>query len=137
MLFNFYVKRTVHRQDSGVKFNLAYHNGAPVADILNDLFICTIYIPLENSNYFEDDILPNIHNDMLHFQDENFTFIMVGDFSARTSNLPDFNNESGNEFINIQSLNSQITTEQNNFDGEEKNMVTDSLIVVNQHNYKL
>ena len=35
LLFNFYVKRTVHRQDFGAKFNLTYHNGAPVADILN------------------------------------------------------------------------------------------------------
>ena len=43
---------------------------------------------------------------------------MVADFNARTSNLPDFNNESGNEFIHIQSLNSQITTKRNNFDGE-------------------
>ena len=35
LLFNFYVKRTVHRQDFGAKFNLTYHNGTPVADILN------------------------------------------------------------------------------------------------------
>ena len=75
---------------------------------LNDLFICTIYIPPENSNYFEDDILSNIHNDMLQFQAENSKFVMVGDFNARTSNLPDFNNESGNEFISSQSINSQI-----------------------------
>ena len=34
LLFNFYVKRTVHRQDFDAKFNLTYHNGAPVADIL-------------------------------------------------------------------------------------------------------
>ena len=31
---NFYVKRTVYGQDFGAKFNLTYHNGAPVADIL-------------------------------------------------------------------------------------------------------
>ena len=52
------------------------------------------------------------------FQDENSKFIMLGDFNARTSNLPDYNNESGNEFINIQSLRSQITTKRNNSDGE-------------------
>ena len=34
LLFNFYVKRIVRRQDFGAKFNLTYHNGAPVADIL-------------------------------------------------------------------------------------------------------
>ena len=37
LLFNFYVKRTVRRQDFGAKFNLTYHNGTPVADILKDL----------------------------------------------------------------------------------------------------
>ena len=85
---------------------------------LNDLFICTVYIPPENSNYFEDDILLNIHNDMLQLQDENSKFVMVGDFNTRTSNLPDVNNESGNQFINFQSLNSQVTIKRNNFDGE-------------------
>ena len=35
LLFNFYVKRTVRRQDFGAKFNLTFHNGAPVADILS------------------------------------------------------------------------------------------------------
>ena len=34
LLFNSYVKRTVRRQDFGAKFNLTFHNGAPVADIL-------------------------------------------------------------------------------------------------------
>ena len=29
---------TVRRQDFGAKFNLTYHNGAPVADILNSAF---------------------------------------------------------------------------------------------------
>ena len=53
---------------------------------LNDLFICTVCIPPENSSYFEDDILSNIHNDMLQFQAENSKFVMVGDFNARTSN---------------------------------------------------
>ena len=35
LMFNFYVKRTVRRQDFAAKFNLTYHKGAPVADILN------------------------------------------------------------------------------------------------------
>ena len=28
------LKGTVHRQDFGAKFNLTYHNGAPISDIL-------------------------------------------------------------------------------------------------------
>ena len=35
---NFYVTRTVHRQDFGAK-TLHYHNGAPVADILKYLIL--------------------------------------------------------------------------------------------------
>ena len=38
LLFNFYVKRTVRRQHFGAKFNLTYHNGAPVLDILRHYF---------------------------------------------------------------------------------------------------
>ena len=38
LLFNFYVKKTVRRQDFGAKFNLTYHNGAPVADILKSQY---------------------------------------------------------------------------------------------------
>ena len=34
LLFNFYAKKTVRRPDFGAKFNLTYHNGAPVAEIL-------------------------------------------------------------------------------------------------------
>ena len=34
LLFNFYFKRTVLRQDFVAKFNLTYHNGPPVTDIL-------------------------------------------------------------------------------------------------------
>ena len=37
LLFNLYVKRTVHRQDFVAKLNLVNHNGAPEADILNIL----------------------------------------------------------------------------------------------------
>ena len=42
LLFNFYVKRTVRKQDFGAKFNLTFHNGAPVADILKLLFFRVI-----------------------------------------------------------------------------------------------
>ena len=41
LLFNFYVKRTVGRQDFGAKFNLTFHNGAPVADILKPITTTT------------------------------------------------------------------------------------------------
>ena len=34
VVVNFYVKRTVRKQDFGAKFNLTCYNGAPVVDML-------------------------------------------------------------------------------------------------------
>ena len=52
---------------------------------------------------------------------------MVGDFNARTSNKPDFVDNSGNKYLNIGQLNNTIEISQrNNFDGE-----------VNKHENKL
>ena len=52
---------------------------------------------------------------------------MVGDFNARTSNKPDFVDDSGNKYLNIGELNNTIEiTQRNNFDGE-----------VNKHGNKL
>ena len=50
LLFNFYVKRTVHRQDFGAKFRLTYHNGASVEDILkkiqrNSCILIQLFLP--------------------------------------------------------------------------------------------
>ena len=43
LLFNFYVTRTVHRQDFGAKCNFTYHNGAPVTNILKNPSLYTIF----------------------------------------------------------------------------------------------
>ena len=43
LLFNFYVKRTVCRQDFDAKFNLTYHNGAPVVDISLRVFKGSVF----------------------------------------------------------------------------------------------
>ena len=37
LLCNFHVKRTVRRQDFGTKFNLTFHNGASIADIVKEI----------------------------------------------------------------------------------------------------
>ena len=44
---------------------------------------------------------------------------MVGDFNTKTSNKPDFVDDSGNEYLNIGQLNNTTEiTQRNNFDGE-------------------
>ena len=94
---------------------------------LNNIFFCALYIPPENSAYFDEDIFSHIYEDVLHFQEKDYCFIMVGDFNARTSNKPDFVDDSGNKYINIGQLNNTIEiTQRNNFDGE-----------VNKHGNKL
>ena len=53
--------------------------------------------------------------------------MMVGDFNGRTSNKPDFVDDSGNKYLTIGQLNNTIEiTQRNNFDGE-----------VNKHGNKL
>ena len=80
--------------------------------------MCFIYLP-ENSAYFDEDIYSNIYEDVLHFQEKDHCFIMVGDFNARTSNKPDSVDDSGNKYLNIGQLNNIIKiTRRNNFDGE-------------------
>ena len=69
----------------------------------------------------------NIYEDVLHFQEKDHSFMMVGDFNARTSNKPDFVYDSGNKYLTIGQLNNTIEiTQRNNFDGE-----------VNKHGNKL
>ena len=69
----------------------------------------------------------NIYEDVLHFQEKDHCFIMVGDFNTRTSNKPDFVDDSGNKYLNIGQLNNTIEiTQRSNFDSE-----------VNKHGNKL
>ena len=96
--------------------------------------MCFIYPP-ENSAHFDEDIFSNIYEDVLHFQEKDHCFIMVGDFNARTSNKPDFVDDSGNKYLNIGQLNNTTEiTQRNNFDGEVTltNMEINSLTSVDQ-----
>ena len=57
LLSNFYVKRTVHRQDFGAKSCLTCHNGVPVADILKVMYLyvkCMIeFVALEKESGYQ------------------------------------------------------------------------------------
>jgi endonuclease/exonuclease/phosphatase (EEP) superfamily protein YafD len=64
-----------------------------------DLFICGVYISPQNSRYFDEKILDDLENDVVHFSKKG-NVMLLGDFNARTSKLDDFVSKEGNTFIN-------------------------------------
>ena len=92
-------------------------------EILNtelDLFLCGIYIPPEKSVYFEDDIFDKLENDIPFFKSKG-NVIILGDFNARTSNLPDYVSIEGNKFINYTNDDCLQTKKRQNFDNSINN----------------
>ena len=55
----------------------------------NDLYLCGVYIPLEQSNYYDIKIFDNLENEAIS--------LLIGDFNARTSKLEDFVSTEGNK----------------------------------------
>ena len=59
--------------------------------------------------------------------------MMVGDFNARTSNKPDFVDDSGNKYLTIGQLNNTTEiTQRNNFDGKLTYMEINSMTSADQ-----
>lgn len=50
----------------------------------NDLYLCGVYIPPENSHYFDCEIFDNLENDIIYFSTKG-NIMILGDFNARTS----------------------------------------------------
>ena len=55
-----------------------------------DIIFCGVYIPPENSVYFDDNIFIDLENNLLIFNDETNPIVKTGDFNSRTSNQLDF-----------------------------------------------
>ena len=54
------------------------------------VYICAAYVPPANSKYYSDEIVSNIEKDITFYSRNGDCIILVGDFNARTSNMPDF-----------------------------------------------
>jgi len=81
-----------------------------------DLFICGIYVPPENSNYFNKEIFENLENEIDKFSKQGY-ILLLGDFNARTGRESDSVCQDGHDFISNDCSNmSLLTPPRNNFD---------------------
>ena len=55
----------------------------------NNLRICTLYIPPQESKYYTDEIFEELVDDIIDFSPGNEDVMIIGDFNARTNCLPD------------------------------------------------
>ncbi|CAG2186250.1 unnamed protein product [Mytilus edulis] len=60
-------------------------------DLLNDnVLMGCVYIPPEGSKYSSVDAFTEIENEFLHLSEPNLKNVLIGDFNAKTSTLPDY-----------------------------------------------
>ena len=66
----------------------------------NHLYLCGvyIYIPPEQSNYYDIEIFDNLENEAIMFPTKG-NVMLIGDFNARTSKLEDFVSTEGNKHV--------------------------------------
>ncbi len=55
----------------------------------NNLRICAVYIPPQESKYYSDEIFEELVDDLIEFSPGNEDLMIIGDFNARTNCLPD------------------------------------------------
>ena len=90
-------------------------------NILNsnsDLFLCGIYIPPENSKYFENSIFDELEKEINTYSSKG-DIMLTGDFNARTSTHEDFISNDGNKHLNDLDRNNMKCRE--NFDNKINN----------------
>ena len=89
-----------------------------------NLIISAQYSPPGNSNYHSQNSCENLKVDLLQFCDENTPIVLIGDFNARTGNIPDNLEIDPNfdpsyleqsEFKNRNNLDKTVTTHGKNF----------------------
>ena len=81
-----------------------------------DLFICGVYIPPENSNYFKDEIFEKLEKEIDEFSKKGY-ILLLGDFNARSARESDSVCKDGHTFISNDCSNMSIDSPpRNNFD---------------------
>ena len=91
-----------------------------------DLYLCGIYIPPENSKYFDSEIFDNLQNEIAEFSNKGFV-TLLGDFNARTGKeLDSVSKEGGNFLKNDQSFLSLTPPPRSNIDTKLNHMDKDS-----------
>ena len=86
-----------------------------------DIFVCGIYIPPYNSNYYHPELFEDLEKDIEHFSARG-SILLLGDFNSRTGKYPDVVCNEGNHMIaNDQSEFSLRSIQRNSFDNEINN----------------
>lgn len=85
-----------------------------------DLYFCGVYIPPENSTYFENEIFDELEDDLVSFSNKG-NVMLLGDFNARTSKQEDFVSKEGSNLINDMSENSLHPQIRQSFDSTMNN----------------
>ena len=64
-----------------------------------DLYLCSVYIPPDNSSYFNSQIFESLENEIDLFLRTGNDMILLGDFNARTGKSKDSVSSDGNNYI--------------------------------------
>lgn len=81
-----------------------------------DLFICGIYIPPDNSNYFKTEIFDKLEDEIDEFSKKGYV-MLLGDFNARTGKSDDTTCKDGHNYIPNDCSDMSIeSAHRNNFD---------------------
>ena len=85
---------------------------------MKDLYICGLYIPPNNSNYYYPELFEELEKDILNFATKG-SLLLMGDFNARTGKYSDSVCHEGNNIIvNDQSEYSYCPIRRNSYDNE-------------------
>ena len=88
------------------------------AKTMKDLYICGLYIPPNNSNYYYPELFEELEKDILNFATKG-SILLMGDFNARTGKYSDSVCHEGNNIIvNDQSEYSYCPIRRNSYDNE-------------------
>lgn len=85
-------------------------------NISKDVYVCAVYIPPDNSRYFNQELLDELVDDILVFSSMGH-LIILGDFNARTGTCDDFIMKEGNKYLpNCQNSKFHEPVKRNSFD---------------------
>lgn len=101
------------------------------------MIIGGIYIPPQNSSYYENYTFDDVSSDIMNFGHDNQKILLMGDFNARTSILKDYNKAKDDQYTQTQHLASEIQVSRKNFDGQTNSHGHALLDICKTHNLRI
>ena len=86
-----------------------------------DIFVCGVYIPPYNSNYFHPELFEDLESDIENYSSKG-SILLMGDLNSRPGKYPGSVSQEGNNIItNDQSEYALSFNQRNSFDNELNN----------------